>query len=57
MTSIRRQQMSAFKRNSFYYVTYKTNDESRVLKEMIGMKPKISYIELKEKMTKENKKK
>lgn len=57
MTSIRRQQMSAFKRNSFYDVIYKTNDESRVLKEMIGMKPKISYRELKEKMTKENKKK
>lgn len=57
MTSIRRQQMSAFKRNSFYDVTYKTNDESRVLKEMIGMKTKISYRELKEKMTKENKKK
>ena len=57
MTSIRRQQMSAFKRNSFYDVIYKANDESRVLKEMIGMKPKISYRELKEKMTKENKKK
>lgn len=41
MTSIRRQQMSAFKRNSFYDVTYKTNDESRVLKEMIGMNPQI----------------
>ncbi len=57
MTSTRRQQMSVFKRNSFYDVTYKTNDESRVLKEMIGMKPKISYRELKEKMTKEIKKK
>ena len=54
MTSIRRQQMSAFKRNSFYDVTYKTNYESRVLKEMIGMKPKISYRELKEKNDQRN---